>query len=112
MIEDETTYDSGELEPQLTWTESLGDDTGMMYVLSDKARPDDGKLWGFIVEYKTGFIHILGDEVTEEQSLFHHLVDVKAAQNAVELAYLASLASSTSRDASLGADDEQLVHQG
>lgn len=111
MIEDEVPQDTSEMEPQLFWEESLGDDTGMLYILRDKSRKDTDTLWGFIVEYETGFIHLLNEEVTEEQSLFHSLVDVNAAQKAVETAYRASLASSTSHDASLGADDEQLVHQ-
>lgn len=111
MIEDEVPQDTSEMEPQLFWEESLGDDTGMLYILSDKSRKDTDTLWGFIVEHKTGFIHLLNEEVTEEQPLFHHVVDVKAAQQAVETAYRASLASSTSHDVSLGADDEQLVHQ-
>jgi hypothetical protein len=111
MKEDELTQDSGEIVPQFSWAESLADETGMLYVLHDKSRKESELLWGYIVEYESGFIHLLNEETTGQPPLFHSDLDVASARRAIEQAYISSLANSTSHDVMHDADDERAFHR-
>jgi hypothetical protein len=111
MIEDETSPELHVKEPVLKWAESFANDIGTSYLLRDESLTGHPVVGGYIVD-NDGFILLLSDDNSDPQPLFHHQVDVDAARKAVEADYLKTLANSTNHDASQGADDEQLVHQG
>ena len=111
MIEDETTPEVHADEPVLKWADSFANDIGTSYLLRDESREGSPVVGGYVVDNATGFIILLNDDNSDPQPLFHHELDVDSARKAVEQDYLDTLANSTNHDASLGADDEQLVHQ-
>lgn len=110
MIEDETSPEVHAKEPVLKWASGFANNIGTSYVLRDESIEGSPVVAAYIVDEKTKSIVLLMDDSNGELPQFQEH-EYEAARKLVEEDYLKTLANSTSRDVSLGADDGQLVHQ-